>query len=273
MKINIRGKLIDLSEPKIMGILNLTPDSFYDGGKYNEIKTALNQTEKMISQGAFFIDLGACSTRPGAKVISVDEEKKRLMPVLEKLIREFPETYFSIDTYRSSVAAEGLDLGAAMINDISGGQFDSKMMETVGKHSIPYVLMHISGKPENMQNKPQYKNVVKEVLFYFSKKVQQALEAGIIDIIIDPGFGFGKSMSHNYEILKNLELLKNIEFPLMIGISRKSMIYEKLGINSDQALNGSSVLNTVALLKGTNILRVHDVLQAKECVDLLQALR
>ncbi len=160
-----------------------------------------------------------------------------------------------------------------MINDISGGQFDSKMMETVGKHSIPYVLMHISGKPENMQNKPQYKNVVKEVLFYFSKKVQQALEAGIIDIIIDPGFGFGKSMSHNYEILKNLELLKNIEFPLMIGISRKSMIYKKLGVNSDQALNGSSVLNTVALLKGANILRVHDVLQAKECVDLLQALR
>ena len=273
MKINIRGKLIDLSKPKIMGILNLTPDSFYDGGKYNEINTALNQTEKMINQGAFFIDLGACSSRPGAKEISVDEEKKRLLPVLEKLIQEFPETYFSIDTYRSAVAAEGLDIGAAMINDISGGQFDIKMMETVGKHSIPYVLMHISGKPENMQNKPHYKNIVKEVLFYFSKKVQQALEAGIIDIIIDPGFGFGKSISHNYEILKNLELFKNIEFPLMIGISRKSMIYKKLGINSDQALNGSSVLNTIALLKGANILRVHDVLQAKECVELLQALR
>ena len=273
MTINIKGELIDLSKPKIMGILNLTPDSFYDGGKYNKIENALFQTEKMLNAGAYFIDLGACSTKPGAKTVSVEVEKKRLLPVLEKLIKTYPETHFSIDTFRSTIAAEGLDRGAAMVNDISGGQFDNKMMDTIGYYNVPYVLMHTSGKPKIMQKNPQYKNVVKEVIYYFSKKIQLAYKAGINDIIIDPGFGFGKTIYHNYEILKNLKLFQNFELPLMIGLSRKSMIYKKLGISPNEALNGSTALHSVALLKGANILRVHDVKQAKECIDLLQALK
>ena len=273
MTINIKGELIDLSKPKIMGILNLTPDSFYDGGRYNKIEKALKQTDSMIEAGAYFIDVGACTTKPGAKPVTVEVEKKRLLPVLEKLTKTHPETHFSIDTFRSSVAVDALDRGAAMINDISGGQFDNKMMSTIGSYNVPYVLMHTSGAPENMQKNPKYKNVVKEIIYYFSNKIQSAYKAGINDIIIDPGFGFGKTIYHNYEILKNLKFFQNFELPLMIGLSRKSMIYKKLGISPDEALNGSTVLNTVALINGANILRVHDVTQAKECVDLLQALR
>lgn len=272
MTINIKGELIDLSKPKIMGILNLTPDSFYDGGKYNKVESALKQTDIMIEAGANFIDLGAYSTKPGAKPVSVEVEKKRLLPILEKLIKTHPKTHFSIDTFRSTIAAEALDRGAALINDISGGQFDNKMMDTVGNYNVPYILMHTSGKPEIMQKNPRYKNVVKEVAYYFSNKIQSAYKAGINDVIIDPGFGFGKTISHNYEILKNLEFFQNFELPLMIGLSRKSMIYKKLGISPDKSLNGTTILNTVALIKGANILRVHDVKQAKECADLLQAL-
>jgi dihydropteroate synthase len=273
MTINIKGELIDLSKPKIMGILNLTPDSFYDGGKYNKVESALKQTDSMIEAGANFIDVGAYSTKPGAKPVSVEVEKKRLLPILEKLIKTNPKTLFSIDTFRSTIAAEALDLGAALINDISGGQFDNKMMETVGNYNVPYVLMHTSGKPEIMQKNPRYKNVIKEVTYYFSNKIQSAYKAGINDIILDPGFGFGKTISHNYEILKNLEFFQNFELPLMIGLSRKSMIYKKLGISPGKSINGTTILNTVALIKGANIIRVHDVKQAKECVDLLQALR
>ena len=273
MTINIKGELIDLSKPKIMGILNLTPDSFYDGGKYNKVESALKQTERMSEAGASFIDLGAYSTKPGAKPVSVEAEKKRLLPVLEKLIKKYPKTHFSIDTFRSTVAAEALDRGAAMINDISGGQFDNKMMNTVGYYNVPYVLMHTSGKPETMQKNPKYKNVVKQIIYYFSNQIQSAYKAGINDVIIDPGFGFGKTISHNYEILKNLKFFQNFDLPIMIGLSRKSMIYNKLGISPDEALNGSTILNTVALIKGGNILRVHDVKEAKECIDLLQALR
>ncbi len=272
MTINIKGELIDLSKPKIMGILNLTPDSFFDGGKYNDIDQALKQTEKMINAGAYFIDLGACSTKPGAEQVSEDEEKKRLLPVLEKLIITFPSTHFSIDTYRASIANATLDRGASMINDISGGQFDHKLMETVGKYDVPYVLMHIAGTPENMQKHPHYDNVVKEVLYYFSERIQMAYKAGINDVIIDPGFGFGKTIDHNYDILKNLELFHHLKLPLLIGLSRKSMIYKKLGVSPDEALNGSTVLHTAALQKGAHILRVHDVRQAKECIELLQAL-
>ncbi len=273
MTINLKGELIDLIQPKIMGILNLTPDSFYDGGQFNVLDRALEQTEKMIYEGAFFIDLGACSTRPGAKEISEDEEKKRLYPILEKLIEKFPKQHFSIDTYRSSVAAGSLDRGASMINDISGGQFDSLMMKTVGKFNVPYVLMHILGTPKEMQKNPKYKNIVQEVLYYFSESVQNAYSNGINDVIIDPGFGFGKTLEHNFELLKNLDLFKSLELPILVGISRKSMIYKKLGISPDEALNGTTVLNTLALLKGVNILRVHDVKQTKESIDLLQALQ
>lgn len=272
MTINIKGELIDLSQPKIMGILNLTPDSFYDGGKFNALDRALEQTEKMIREGAFFIDIGACSTKPGAEEISEEEEKKRLYPILEKLIETFPKQHFSIDTYRSNVAEGSLSRGAALINDISGGQFDPKMMETVGKHPTPFVLMHLLGTPKDMQKNPQYKNVVQEVLYYFSEKVQQAYSYGINDVIIDPGFGFGKTLKHNFELMNHLDLFQALELPILIGISRKSMIYRKLGISPDEALNGTTVLNTLALVKGAHILRVHDVRQAKECIDLLQAL-
>ena len=273
MTINLKGELIDLTKPKIMGILNLTPDSFYDGGQFNFLDRALKQTEKMISEGAFFIDLGACSTKPGAKEISENEEKKRLYPILEKLIEKFPKCHYSIDTYRSSVASGSLDRGAVMINDISGGQFDPLMMETVGKYNVPYVLMHILGTPKDMQKNPKYKNIVQEVLFYFSERVQHAYSNGINDVIVDPGFGFGKTLEHNYELLKNLDLFQSLELPLLVGISRKSMIYKKLGISPDEALNGTTVLNSFALCKGANILRVHDVKQTKESIDLLQALQ
>ena len=273
MTINIKGELIDLSQPKIMGILNLTPDSFYDGGKFNDEDQALMQTEKMISEGAYFIDLGACSTQPGAEEISEEEEKKRLFTILEKLIESFPKQFFSIDTYRSAVAEGCLNRGAVMINDISGGQFDDKMMEIVGKNNVPYVLMHLLGTPKDMQENPNYDNVVQEVLYYFSEKIQQAYRNGINDVIIDPGFGFGKTLEHNYELMNHLDLFQSLEIPLLVGISRKSMIYKKLGVTADKALNGTTVLNTIALSKGANILRVHDVKQAKECIELLQALR
>ena len=273
MTINLKGNLIDLNEPKIMGILNLTPDSFFDGGRFNSEESAVQQTEKMINEGAFFIDLGACSTRPGAAEISEDEEQKRLYPVLEKLINTFPEVYFSVDTYRSTVAEGSLDRGAAMINDISGGQFDSKMMETVGNYPAPYVLMHILGTPQKMQENPQYQNVTQEVLYYFSEKVQLAYEKGINDVIIDPGFGFGKTLEHNYELFNNLDLFHSLELPLLVGVSRKSMIYKKLSITPEEALNGTTALHSLALNKGAHILRVHDVKQAKECSVLLQALK
>jgi len=273
MTINLKGNLIDLNEPKIMGILNLTPDSFFDGGRFNSEESAVRQTEKMIKEGAFFVDLGACSTRPGAGEISEDEEQKRLFPILEKLVNTFPEVYFSVDTYRSTVAAGSLDRGAAMINDISGGQFDSKMMETVGNYPAPYVLMHIVGSPQKMQENPQYQNVTQEVLYYFSEKVQLAYEKGINDVIIDPGFGFGKTLEHNYELFNNLDLLHSLQLPLLVGVSRKSMIYKKLGITPEEALNGTTALHSLALNKGAHILRVHDVKQAKECSILLQALQ
>lgn len=273
MTINIKGTLVDLSEPKIMGILNLTPNSFYDGGKFNSLGAAVDQAKKMIEEGAFFIDLGACSTQPGAKPISEEEEKKRLYPVLEKLTEEFPEVYFSIDTYRSAIALDCLNRGAAMINDISGGQLDPLMMKTVGDFKAPYVLMHIAGTPENMQINPQYKNVTQEVLYYFSEKIQLAYSNGINDLIIDPGFGFGKTIEHNYTLLKNLDLFQTLQLPILAGISRKSMIHKKLGTSPEDALNGTTALNAIALSKGANILRVHDVKEAKECCDLLQALQ
>ena len=272
MTLNCNGQLIDLNTPKIMGILNLTPDSFYDGGKYIDVENALRKTEEMLLDGATFIDIGAFSSKPGAEEISEEEESRRLFPVLEKLVGEFPHALFSIDTCRSQIADESLKIGACMINDISGGKFDSKLMEVVGKHSAPYVLMHMKGSPKNMQDNPKYDDIIQEMLYYFSEKVQEAYGHGINDIIIDPGFGFGKNIDHNYELLKNLELFHALKLPLLVGISRKSMIYKKLNIKPQQALNGTSVLHSVALLKGAQILRVHDVKEAKECVDLLETL-
>tara|TARA_Y100000996_G_C22496111_1_gene632366 strand:- start:2 stop:823 length:822 start_codon:yes stop_codon:yes gene_type:complete len=272
MTINCKGVLINLNKPKILGILNITPDSFFDGGKYNTTKKILKQCEKMINEGADFIDIGAQSSRPGSKELSLEEELNRLMPNLENLIKEFPEIPFSIDTYRSKIAEESINIGASIINDISSGNLDSKMMEVVGRKKVPYIMMHMKGNPLTMQINTNYKNVVTEIIEFFSKKIKQAYSFGINDLIIDPGFGFGKNIDDNFRILNHLELFNSFNLPVMVGISRKSMIYKKLGINSQQSLNGTSVLNTISLTKKIKILRVHDVREAKECIDLLQEL-
>ena len=256
-----------------MGILNISSDSFYDGGKYNSIKKALHQTEKMLKEGAFFVDLGAASSKPGSELIKSEIEKNKILPVLEILINHFPEVHFSIDTYNHEVAKASIELGASMINDISGGLFDNKMHETVAKYAVPYVMMHMKGTPKIMQVKPHYKNIVVEVLSFFSRQTKIAYANGINDILVDPGFGFGKNIEHNYNLLKCLSQFKTLECPILIGVSRKSMIYKLLNTTSEEALNGTSVLNSLALDRGAQILRVHDVKEAKECVDLWLALQ
>ena len=273
MTLNCKGNLIDLTSPKVMGILNITPDSFYDGGKYNTDDLILKQTEKMLSEGATFIDLGAYSSRPGAKDISEEEELKRIEPVVKLLLNHFPELLLSIDTFRSNVAKRGLDMGAAMINDISGGDLDAKMLPTVAQYQAPYIMMHMKGNPQNMSNNTNYKKFLEEILFYFSEKIAQAVSLGIRDIVLDPGFGFAKNTSQNFELLKNLNLLKTFRLPILAGISRKSMIYKTLEVRAKDALNGSTALHMVALNRGANILRVHDVKEAVECVKLYNALQ
>ncbi|WP_317163736.1 dihydropteroate synthase [Psychroflexus maritimus] len=251
-----------------MGVLNITPDSFYDGGRYKDSKSVLLQAEKMISEGVDFIDLGAYSSRPGAKNIDENTEKSRLLPILEELVKEFPQTPYSIDTFRSSVAEEALNLGAALINDISAGKLDDQMMATVAKYKVPYVMMHMLGTPQNMQELNSYENIINTINYYFSSQIKKARALGIADIILDPGFGFAKNSHQNFEILHSLNLFKNFEVPLLVGLSRKSMIYRNLGITPSEALNGTSVLNTIAILKGASILRVHDVKEAKEVIEL-----
>lgn len=268
MTINCKGKLIDLTTPKVMGILNLTPDSFYDGGKYRNENDIILQTSKMLEEGATFIDVGAYSSRPGAKHISEEEELQRIAPIVKLLVLKFPEIMLSIDTFRSEVAKKCIELGAAIINDISTGEMDVTMMKTVGELKVPYIMMHMKGTPQNMQKNPVYKNVTEDVLYYFSEKIALARSYAINDLIIDPGFGFGKTQEHNFKILSELELFKNIELPLLIGLSRKSMIYKTLQTNAKDALNGTTSLNTISLLKGANILRVHDVKEAIECIKL-----
>lgn len=272
MTINCKGTLIDLSSPKIMGILNLTPDSFYDGGKYKDLDSIMFQVEKMMFEGAAFIDVGAYSTRPNAQDISVDEELERILPVVEQLLKEFPELLLSIDTYRSRVAKECIYLGAAMINDISAGKLDGNMMPTIAEHHVPYIMMHLKGTPRSMQQQTKYDDMIGEILFYFSERVALARSLGINDLIIDPGFGFAKTLEQNYELLQNLKLFKTLGVPILAGLSRKSMICRLLDIDSDRALNGTTALNMVALLQGANILRVHDVKEAVECVKLNEAL-
>lgn len=269
MTINCNGKLISLETPKIMGILNLTPDSFFDGGKYKNEKEILQQTEKMLLEGAFCIDLGAYSSKPNATTISTEEELQRLIPVVEFLIQEFPEIILSIDTFRSEVAKKAIAHGAAMINDISGGSLDKQMMKTVGELQVPYILMHMRGNPQTMQSLTKYDDLLQDLIYYFSEKVAQARSFGINDIILDPGFGFAKTTSQNFELLKNMKLLEALELPVLVGISRKSMIYKTLEITAKEALNGTSILNTIALQKGAKILRVHDVREARECIELV----
>ena len=268
MTINCKGQLIDLSIPKVMGILNVTPDSFYDGGKYKNEQDILSQTEKMLNEGATFIDVGAYSSRPNAKHISETEELQRIEPIISLLIKEFPDILLSIDTFRSQIAKQSIDMGAAMINDISSGQLDEKMMPVVGKLNVPYIIMHMKGTPQNMQQNVFYDDLIKEMTFFFSEKINEARSHKINDLIIDPGFGFSKTLSQNYELLDQLNFLKITELPILIGISRKSMIYKLLDSSPQEVLNGTTVLNTIALLKGVSILRVHDVKEAMECVKI-----
>tara|TARA_B100000029_G_scaffold282733_1_gene276612 strand:+ start:2484 stop:3314 length:831 start_codon:yes stop_codon:yes gene_type:complete len=272
MTINCAGKLIDLSIPKIMGILNITPDSFYDGGRYNSEKKILNHVEKMIDDGATFIDIGAYSSRPGGIEIDENEELRRIIPSLELVKKKFPKIIISIDTFRSKVAEACLNSGAAIINDISGSELDKKMFEIIAKYNVPYIIMHMRGNPQNMMDKTNYDDMIQEMIKYFSNKINKAISYKINDIIIDPGFGFAKNIKQNYDLLNHLDLLKILEKPIMVGISRKSMIYKLLDSTAEEALNGTTVLNTVALIKGASILRVHDVKEANECINLIRSL-
>ena len=273
MFINCKGSLIDLSHPKVMGIINITPDSFYTGSRFESEKEILMQAERMLTEGATFLDLGAYSSRPGADDISVEEELNRMLPAIELILKEFPEAIISVDTFRSEVASKSIRAGAAMINDISAGKLDEKMLSVVAENQVPYIMMHMKGTPQSMKDLNQYEDLVSEVLFYFSERIRAARELGINDIIIDPGFGFAKNIDQNFELLSKLELFNNLELSLLAGVSRKSMIWKKLNISATEALNGTSVLNTAALLKGANILRVHDVKEAVECIKLTRELR
>ncbi|MEO8087525.1 MAG: dihydropteroate synthase [Bacteroidota bacterium] len=266
--LNVRGKLLDCSTPMVMGILNITPDSFYDGGNFENESSMLNYAHKMIDEGAKIIDVGAQSTRPGAELVSSKNEWLRLQKPLALLRKTFPEVIFSVDTFYAEVAANAAQEGADIINDISGGTMDMKMFETIGRHKIPYVLMHIQGNPQSMQLDPTYKDVVKEVMDFFSDSIFRLNAAGVTDIIIDPGFGFGKTTDHNFKLLNNLDLFKIFDRPILAGLSRKSMVNKVLGTKPENALNGTTVLNTLALLKGANILRVHDVKEAVETIKL-----
>lgn len=268
MTINCLGNLIDLSTPKVMGIVNITPDSFFDGGKYTSNSMLLSQVEKMLIDGATFIDIGAYSSKPNAALVSEEEEIKRIIPVVKLVLSHFPETLISIDTFRSSVAKRGIENGAAMINDISAGTIDESMFETISNLRVPYCIMHMRGTPQTMQSLTDYEDIMRDILFYFSEKIAKARSYGINDIIIDPGFGFAKNVEQNYELLQKLELFDLIQLPLLVGFSRKSMIYKPLEITPQDALNGTTVLNTIALTKGAKLLRVHDVKEAVECVKL-----
>lgn len=270
--VNIGGSLFDLSVPKVMGILNITPDSFYDGGQHNSIDDALTQTEKMLSEGAAILDVGAYSSRPGAIDISEEEEINRLIPVLSAIKRHFPEVIISVDTFRASVANAAVNEGAAIINDISGGHQDSSMFETVARLRVPYILMHMKGTPQSMVSEANYEHVFDEVFAYFLRRVEQLRALGVHDIILDPGFGFAKTREHSYELLSKFEQFQILGLPMLAGVSRKSMIYKFLGTTAEKALNGTTVANTIALLKGASILRVHDVKEAVEAVKIVAEL-
>ncbi len=272
MTINCKGTLVDLTKPKVMGILNVTPDSFFDGGKYKSEQDILKQAEKMLNEEAAFIDVGAYSSRPGAKHISEEEELQRMLPVVELLIKNFPEIIISIDSFRSRVVEESVNAGAAIINDISGGMMDEQMFKTVAKLQAPYIMMHMKGTPQNMQQNPQYENVVTEVISFFAEQLFKLRKLKVNDVIIDVGFGFGKTLDQNYELLKKLSLFKSLDAPILTGVSRKSMLYKLLGVTPKEALNATTVANTVALLNGTHILRVHDVKEAVEAVKIVEQL-
>lgn len=270
--LNCRGNLVALDTPKIMGIINITPDSFYDGGKTFLEKDILNQAEKMLADGSTFLDIGGYSTRPNAEEISEKEESERVVKAINAILKRFPNCLISIDTFRSQIAQNAVEAGAVMVNDVSGGTLDAEMYATVGKLKVPYVLMHMRGTPKTMSKMTHYENVTLDVMKDLSQKIAHARADGIDDIIADPGFGFAKTRAKNFELLNNLQLFHNLDVPILAGISRKSFIYRTLEVDVSDALNGTSSLNTIALLKKVNILRVHDVKEAMECVKLVENL-
>jgi dihydropteroate synthase len=269
--VNAGGKLIDLSSPKVMGIINITPDSFYAESRKTGIADVLQQAEKMLADGATFLDIGAYSSRPGANDISVQEETDRLLPVVEAIVSAFPDTVISIDTFRAKVAEDAIHSGAHMINDISGGQLDEDMFATIARLQVPYILMHMKGNPQTMQQLANYEDVFAEVYDYFVKKIYRLKQLGVHDIILDPGFGFAKKPEHSYALMNRLQEFNILQLPILTGISRKKMIYSLLNTTADEALNGTTALNAIALMKGTGILRVHDVRQAVEAVKIYNA--
>ena len=272
--INVNGRLMDLSEPQVMGILNVTPDSFYAGSRMETEKDIINRLHQITSEGASILDIGAYSSRPDAEHISAEEEMNRLRAGLDLVRKHQPEAVVSVDTFRADVAKMCVEeYGVAIINDISAGHMDPAMFETIAKLSVPYIMMHMQGTPQDMQMNPHYDNLLKEVFLYFAERVQKLRDLGVKDIIIDPGFGFGKTLEHNYELMNHLDEFQLFELPLLVGISRKSMIYKLLGTTPEEALNGTTVLNTLALMKGANILRVHDVKAAKEAVTLVEKMK
>lgn len=268
--INCLGRLIDLDTPRVMGVLNLTPDSFYDGGKYKSDMEILTQAEKMLDEGATFIDIGGYSSRPGASDVSPKEERSRVIPTLKLIIKEFEQALVSVDTFRSQIAKESVECGAAMINDISAGYLDPEMFATIARLQVPYVIMHMRGNPQSMHKNLVYDNLVKEVIYYFSERVFELRSLGVNDIIIDPGYGFSKTLSQNYELLGKSELLGHVELPILTGVSRKSMLYKLIGTDPEGALAATVAAQTIALLKGTSILRVHDVKEAIHTIKIVE---
>ncbi|MBX2921035.1 MAG: dihydropteroate synthase [Chitinophagaceae bacterium] len=266
--LNCKGRLLSLNMPVVMGIINITPDSFYSSSRKNETGAALQQAEKMLGDGAAILDIGGQSTRPGSERIEAAEEIKRVLPAIEMILEKFPEAVISIDTYHATVARAAVAAGACMVNDISAGEMDAEMIDTVAALKVPYICMHMQGTPGTMQEAPQYSNVALEVLDYLAKKIKICRDKGIYDVIADPGFGFGKTIAHNFTLLKSLNAFKILDTPLLAGLSRKSTVYKTLGTTAGEALNGTTVLHTIALMNGAHILRVHDVKEAVEAVKL-----
>lgn len=268
--LNCNGRLLVINKPVVMGIINITPDSFYSGSRMQSEELVLNKADEMLQQGATILDIGAQSTRPGSERLTAEEETERLLKMIAAVQNNFPESFISVDTYHAAVAAKAVDAGACIVNDISGGTMDKEMLATVGKLHVPYVCMHIQGTPETMQQNPVYENVTREVLDFFIHQTEECRLNNINDIIIDPGFGFGKNRTHNFQLLKDLSIFKMLDKPILAGLSRKASVYKTLNITAEEALNGTTVLNTIALLNGANILRVHDVKEAMEAIRLVE---
>ncbi len=271
--LNCGGRLLDVSSGTIMGILNVTPDSFYDGGKFIEENSILLKAGKLVAGGAQIIDIGGASSRPGAAIIPLEVERERVIPAIKWVASRYPDVFISVDTWRAAIAEEAINNGAHIINDISGGDLDPDMFKTVAKAGVPYILMHMKGIPETMQEHTNYSDLLPEMLLFFQTRIHKLRKAGVKDIIIDPGFGFGKSLEDNYKILAHIHIFKSLDCPVLAGFSRKSMINKILGVKPEAALNGTTVLNTIALLQGIHILRVHDAQEANECLKIIEACR